>query len=494
MSFLTIERVNDYKWKLTGAYNSFNVVYKARAFSSIRLAHLACAKGKLVLVKALKQLGCDFGSQNETDLSPFELAVIYGQMDIFNFLISEGTEISNRSLEKAAGHARIDMLSELLKRKSFSKACVSTALSSAVKTCDTAIVDMLLRAGAVPSKEAMTFVVSTEDLSTVERFLTANAEIDPGTLASAVRTENVDMVQLLISRGWSERLNMDLDTPLIIWAVFNNHVTLVKTLISQNADISATHRGYTALDWALALGWAECILCLEAVGAKSNPEVTLCSPPLLEIWNVRPISARTADVIDRLVCRGCDVNVCFYTEKRYDSGYQTPLSLAVSKCDIQSIRCLLKNGADPFYCVQGDGSKSPLYTAIIHGNWTVVKEMVLCNVAAFPNSSQKKICFEKICEQGDFTHDYVDLLLKCGWTIDRKELSALYEKYEIDKLRAVSKEHMHKLQTLSAFCENTVRQICAFNIHEFLRNQNLPILIKYELSLKGIVREFEHLS
>lgn len=189
MSGLPIKRVDDDKWKLEGGYGSFKIVYKARVCTSIRLAHLACAHGKLELVKTLKEIGCDFGSPNEKDMSPFEMAIIYGHMDIFNFLISEvETKLSDKSLIKAADHARIDMLSELLKRKPFSKACVSSALSSAVYSCDTAIMEMLLRAGAIPSKEAMNFVISTEDLSTVERFLTSGAEIDPGSLANAVIT------------------------------------------------------------------------------------------------------------------------------------------------------------------------------------------------------------------------------------------------------------------------------------------------------------------
>lgn len=299
------------------------------------------------------------------------------------------------------------------------------------------------------------------------------------------------MVQLLISRGWTEKMNRNLDTPLLIWAVFNNHVTIVKTLIGQNADINVNHRGYTALDWALALGWAECILCLESIGAKSNPEITLHSPPLLEIWNVKPTTARAADVIDRLVCRGCDVNVC-KNVGTFDTRYQTPLGLAVSKCDIHSIKCLLKYGANPFYCHEEDGNTSPLFTAIVRGDWAVVREMILCNVAAFPNCAQKKMFFDKICDRG--YHNYVDLLLKCGWKIDRKDLMTLHEKCDNDELKAVFKEHMNKLQTLSALCENTVRHFCAFNIHEFLHNQLLPIPVKYELSLKGIIKEFGHFN
>jgi ankyrin repeat protein len=199
----------------------------------------------------------------------------------------------------------------------------ATALQWAVYNNDAAAVDLLLKAGANP-KMANSFGATP--------------------LSLAAENGNSAITQRLVEAGAdvNERM-LNSDTPLMM-AARTGDVATMKLLLDKGADVNAkeTARGTTALMWAAAEGHPAAVQLLVDRGA----DVSVASKPH---WMDRPIGYGKA--VDPRPSRKRDnSNVVSQIGPRnmrdQRGGGLTPLVFAIRANDLESVKILLKAGAN----------------------------------------------------------------------------------------------------------------------------------------------------
>jgi ankyrin repeat protein len=199
----------------------------------------------------------------------------------------------------------------------------ATALHWAVYSEDVATVDLLLKAGANP-KAANGFGATP--------------------LSMAAETGNPAIVQRLLEAGAdaNERV-ANRDTALMM-AARSGNVQTITLLLDRGADVNAIEdtRGTTALMWAAAQGHAPAVQLLVDRGA----DVRAMSAPA---WQDRPV--RYAKAVDPRPSQGRNQDLVVSqvgprNTRAKEGGGLTPLVFAVRANDLESVRVLLKAGAD----------------------------------------------------------------------------------------------------------------------------------------------------
>lgn len=129
----------------------------------------------------------------------------------------------------------------------------------------------LLTGCATPLQKA----VASGDATTVQRLLTENP---PGgnlsyTLccaASSYTSDSPEVIQVLIDHGADPNARL-MGNPALIWAAKLNHPQVIQALLENGADVNiATANGSTALSFACARGYTECVTVLLRYGASKE--------------------------------------------------------------------------------------------------------------------------------------------------------------------------------------------------------------------------------
>ncbi len=199
----------------------------------------------------------------------------------------------------------------------------ATALHWAVYNDDLATVDLLLKAGANP-KAANSFGATP--------------------LAMAAETGNFAVVQRLLEAGADANERIANRDTVLMMAARSGNVQTIKLLLDRGADVNATEsvRGTTALMWAAAQGHASAVQLLVDRGA----DVKAASAPA---WQDRPV--RYAKASDPRPSQGRNQDLVVSqvgprNTRARDGGGLTPLVFAIRANDLESVRVLLKAGAD----------------------------------------------------------------------------------------------------------------------------------------------------
>jgi ankyrin repeat protein len=255
-----------------------------------------------------------------------------------------------------------------------------------------------------------------------------NAGADPDTaspegetaLMTAARTGGVGAVGALLGHGAKvdAREGWRGQTALM-WAALENHPAVVVALIERGADVNASSDGgFTALLFAIRAGHIEIVRTLLAAGARVNEPLPDGTTPLnlaiinahyelaavlltmgaranddslgwtplhQLVWTRRPNTNRglippvptgkldSLELVAELVAHGADVNA--RQRKEPKDGFRnllkragaTPFLLAAKAADLELMRVLVANGADPLMSTEGDAT--PLMVAAGVGIW-----------------------------------------------------------------------------------------------------------------------------
>lgn len=155
-------------------------------------------------------------------------------------------------------------------------------------------------------------------------------------LLSAVKAEDVDAVQALLTQGADvNEPEPDGTTPLA-WAVYGDNVELATALLEAGADVVQTNRyGIGPLHLASQNGSAEMLATLLERGADPEAALPDGETPLMT-------AARTGDVeaLRVLLDAGADVNAAEATKG------QTALMWAAAENNVDVVKILLDAGAD----------------------------------------------------------------------------------------------------------------------------------------------------
>jgi ankyrin repeat protein len=192
--------------------------------------------------------------------------------------------------------------------------------------------------------------VYNDDLATVDLLLKAgaNPKVANGfgatPLSMAAETGNAAVVKRLLEAGAdaNERI-ANRDTALMM-AARSGNVDAIAALLDRGADVNATEtvRGTTALMWAAAQGHASAVQLLVDRGA----DIKATSAPA---WQDRPV--RYGKATDPRPSQGRNQDLVVSqvgprNTRARDGGGLTPLVFAVRANNLDSVRALLKAGAD----------------------------------------------------------------------------------------------------------------------------------------------------
>ena len=276
---------------------------------------LAATYGNVAVVTRLLDAGADPNVSRATDGTPLMRAARAGNVDVVRLLIAHGAEVNAR---ESAQH--------------------QTALMWAASRRHAAVVRVLVEAGADVAARAKTWreVVqlccwaTTGDPSDI-------TEIDRGgytALLFAARQGDVDSAHQLLAGGANiEQTSAEGIAPLAL-AAFSNHAPLVRFLLEHGGDPNAAAGGFTALHAAVLRGSQEAVKALLAYHA--DPNVTLTRP--------------TPHTRGRLE---------YQFHKKWVGA--TPFWLAVAFYEMDLMRLLASNGADPH--LSNKEGRSPLMAA-----------------------------------------------------------------------------------------------------------------------------------
>jgi ankyrin repeat protein len=194
------------------------------------------------------------------------------------------------------------------------------------------------------------WAVYGDDLATVELLLKsgANARTANGfgatPLSMAAETGNAPIVQRLLEAGADANERIGGRDTVLMMAARSGNVATIRLLLDRGADVNATEsaRGTNALMWAAAQGHAAAVQLLVERGA----DVNAVSAPA---WQDRPV--RYAKAVDPRPSQGRNQDLVVSqvgprNTRARDGGGLTALVFAVRANSLESVRALLKAGAD----------------------------------------------------------------------------------------------------------------------------------------------------
>ncbi len=306
--------------------------------------------------KALIQAGADIKAVNRYGVTPMALAAMNGSAPMLRILLDAGADPDSANaggetaLMTAARAGSLDAVRLLLDRGAHVNAKESvheqTALMWAVLENHTDVVKLLLSRGAdinghtkvtIPQGEyvpARAGGASGTGIIRQRALPTADGGMTP--LLFAVRDGNADMMRLLLDHGAdSNQSSGNHTTPLII-ALLNGQVGLATELLARGANPNAADDYHRAALFA-------------AIDLRNFNH---------EKYGDLPTDGRDPlDLIKALLQKGADTNlrtdtVPVHGLMQFDASWvnfdgQTPFIRAALSGDIEVMRLLLANGADP---------------------------------------------------------------------------------------------------------------------------------------------------
>jgi ankyrin repeat protein len=204
-------------------------------------------------------------------------------------------------------------------------------------------------AGPDPNLQAeLADAISNKRYADMEKAIAKGADvIEPGLGMSpvlyATRLGDLAAIDILLKHHATlDRSDIEGDTPLI-HAVVENNESLLKGLMSRGADLNyLSSKGATALMAACEVGNLKISKIL--LGAGANPNVKGYQGMTALFWAAKD---NHTDIVKELLQHKADPNV---VEEQYGA---TPLVMAMSSGQIESVKALVDAGADPTIVMKG---------------------------------------------------------------------------------------------------------------------------------------------
>ena len=157
-------------------------------------------------------------------------------------------------------------------------------------------------------------------------------------LIIAAALNNVKTVEFLLSKGADPFLKTNEGRTALFFTAQGFHTDVIKLMLSCGLEIdSQDDQGLTTLMWAAVRANLPAVRCLLEKGA--DPLLTANNG-----WSSLHFASCGANTgtIETLLSKGIDVNV-----KTDSIILMTPLMVAIRNQNMEAVKCLLENGADP---------------------------------------------------------------------------------------------------------------------------------------------------
>ncbi len=285
---------------------------------------LACANGNATIIERLLKAGADPNTALPGGETALMTTARKGSADAVKVLVAHGADINAR--ESTRGQ---------------------TALMWAAAQNNVAAIQALLAAGAdIHARSAEPEFKSNWVVGNGAAPLPTEVRIEFTSLLFAVRAGHVEAVEALLAGGANVNDTAPNGTSALLLATINAHWELAGVLLDKGADPNAAATGWTAL---------------HQVARNRAPSIGYVPPP------VQTGRLSSLDLVKKLIAHGANSNARM-TKDMVD-GYPnrlnrigaTPFLLAAKGLDIDLMRLLLANGADPL--LTNDDKTTPLMAA-----------------------------------------------------------------------------------------------------------------------------------
>lgn len=407
------------------------------------------------IIKILLENGANVNAKNNNGATAFGIAVMMGNIEIVKLFLKAGADVNSyyagmSSLQIAITNRNKDVFKLLIENDANVNALSDggqTALHFLAKPLNTSspppsfikyskdwndieVAQSLLQHGANPNIRA------------TDGVWPKYSDITPLSLAYA--RDNKKLVDLLLSHGADVNVGVEKEMSLYHLAVKKNDTEMVKMLIARHANIRAgwVEQVYsTPFHCAVRYSSAEIVKLLidaypemvnEGGGKRgaSNLLETAADSGRIEIvklllehgadvssegkegYNMPLHFAKTREIAELLISKGCDVNA------RRQSRY-TPLLMAAARRDPEVVRCLIDHGAD--VNARNKYSETPLHRVAMDWNKEIV-EMLLASGADINAKDYQGKTFASIVRE--------NIKIKADTEDHRREMMAFLDKLE----------------------------------------------------------------
>ncbi len=320
----------------------------------------AADRGDVETVNVLVAARADVKAVNRYGVSALSVASVNGNAAIIARLLDAGADANTAMpggetvLMTAARAGTPDTIRALLAHgadvNAKEKVRGQTALMWASIENNVPVIRELIKAGADvrarAHEPAGNFVKSdVMGFQTAEQFdKAAKPSLTP--LLFAVRQGNVEAAKVLLDAGADVNDVAADGSGAVVIALINAHYELADLLLDRGADVNASKSGWTPLHQAVRTRRLN-------IGNLPGPVAT---GTMSSLAFARKLVARGANVNARMTREFHD----YYRNRMKRTG-STPLLLAAKTADVEMMRLLLDNGADPMLAT--DEGTTPLMTA-----------------------------------------------------------------------------------------------------------------------------------
>ena len=315
--------------------------------------HWAVVRDDVEVVESLLRAGADVDAANDYGVTPLTLACTNRNAAVVQQLLGAGadpnatTGMGETALMSCAGTGSAAALEALFEHGASNvnareKSHGQTALMWAAAQENPEAVRVLLEHGADVHARSDTHLlpVNLGDGDPFEQFV-MQPQRGSTPLLMAARNGRIENARLLLDAGADVNEQMPTGESALVLASFSDQGRFAAYLLERGADPNSADAGYTALHTAVSRGDAELVKALCAHGADPNSRLTKGSR-LQRNLNFYALSGKLAGA--------------------------TPFWLAAKYAEVEIMRVLAANGADPLL-VPNNGLTSLMVAA--GAGWTI---------------------------------------------------------------------------------------------------------------------------
>ena len=338
-----------------------------------RLADLA-KQQDWAAVRTLVAAGADVNEAQADRATALHWAAHWDDVEMAGLLLRAGAHINAANdfgvtpLLLASANGRPAMIALLLEagaNTNLAAASGEVPLMAAARTGNLETVQMLLDRGAdvnytVPGngQSALMWAISERHSNVARRLVERGADMHARSTGGyspilfAARAGDLESARMLVAAGADVNDKTPDQTSALIVAVVRGHTALAIELLERGADPNASATGYTALHWASG-SWETEMTGPNGIDAQGDEE-----------WrSLAGIPAGKMELIRALLAHGADPNAKLaktppragYTQLPVEHRVMgvnpypgaTPYLLAAMAADVDVMRLLAENGADP---------------------------------------------------------------------------------------------------------------------------------------------------